>query len=151
MQVGQCHPPWTFTQGIIILLRSKQYHHICFVVRLTIAATIVDLKSRSLPSTSVHDPPRIELIVSRYKCRICNKFKLANLFSGKELNRFCDRVTSGQKLNEISAKLRCRNCAGEGVAELECQGHCGVTKSINEFSRTQRSNHSLNIVSQILQ
>lgn len=42
-------------------------------------------------------------------------------------------------INGVTAKLRCRTCAGQQVYELDCQGPCGKTKPLQCFSKSQRT------------
>ncbi len=76
--------------------------------------------------------------VIRYQCRICEKWKPKELYSNKELNTYTYKVGQGQRLNGVTADLRCRTCSGQQVAEYECNGTCGQTKPIAAFSKSAR-------------
>ncbi|KAG9248159.1 Stc1 domain-containing protein [Calycina marina] len=82
------------------------------------------------------------LIADQFKCKHCMKWKSNTNFSNNEIKKFQakyynshpNRRTDGQ-----SAELRCRPCCGEQVHELTCEGQCGETKPLEEFSKTQRT------------
>ena len=43
-----------------------------------------------------------------------------------------------QRVSNISAKLRCRNCTGDQTQELLCTGPCALWKGLEDFSKNQR-------------
>ncbi|KFY33671.1 hypothetical protein V494_07424 [Pseudogymnoascus sp. VKM F-4513 (FW-928)] len=75
-----------------------------------------------------------------FKCRVCSKIKPANNdhYSKKELKPLASRATYGKPVTTFNANVRCRNCSGENVFELQCQ-NCLVTKSKDDFSYSQRT------------
>ncbi|TQS38730.1 hypothetical protein Golomagni_00759 [Golovinomyces magnicellulatus] len=78
-------------------------------------------------------------LLLRFLCRVCEKWKGKKQFSNKELDRFIYQTTQrGAKLTSISARLRCRGCAGGPAQELECLGPCAETKLLSAFSKSAR-------------
>lgn len=75
----------------------------------------------------------------RFLCRDCNAWKTSEGFSKREQSNFRYKKLSDPGLNGVRAKLRCRKCIGEPVQELLCQGQCGIWKSLDKFSKSQRS------------
>ncbi|RDW82112.1 hypothetical protein BP6252_03224 [Coleophoma cylindrospora] len=68
----------------------------------------------------------------------CNKRKDPHSFSQKEINAYLYKVSTGIRLNAITAKMCCRTCKGEQVHEMECEGPCGLVKVLDDFSKAQR-------------
>ncbi|KAH8599137.1 Stc1 domain-containing protein [Bisporella sp. PMI_857] len=81
-------------------------------------------------------------IPAKFKCRDCGKFKEPQLFSNKEQKNYLQAYASNHNITGISAKLRCRACAGEQVTELQCEGQCGQWKPLDKFSKAQRTRGS---------
>ena len=65
-------------------------------------------------------------------------FKLNAHFSNKELNNYRNQVGNGRQLDTTLARLRCRECSGAQLQELQCEGPCGKWKSLDGFSKSQR-------------
>jgi hypothetical protein len=81
---------------------------------------------------------------------LCEKFKGPENFSNKELNDYRHKKLVNKSTNEISAKLRCRQCSGAQVQELQCEGHCGNWLPLSEFSKSSRTNGTyVNISTQL--
>ncbi|KAH7399993.1 hypothetical protein BKA64DRAFT_642147 [Cadophora sp. MPI-SDFR-AT-0126] len=78
--------------------------------------------------------------LAKYKCRVCEKWKETASFSNKELGSYSNKVACGNKLNGITAKLRCRNCSGGALTEKFCEGPCRTWKDLQKFSKSARSN-----------
>ncbi|RKF55386.1 hypothetical protein GcM1_224085 [Golovinomyces cichoracearum] len=75
----------------------------------------------------------------KFLCRVCEKWKGKKQFSNKELDKFIYHTTQrGAKLTSITARLRCRGCAGGPAQELECLGPCAETKLLSAFSKSAR-------------
>ena len=78
------------------------------------------------------------LIVSRYFCTRCKKWKGKELYSNKQLRQYQWNKAEDNRLNGITAKLSCSACSQQ-VHERQCEGHCGEWKPLDEFSKVQRS------------
>ncbi|KAH8811759.1 Stc1 domain-containing protein [Xylogone sp. PMI_703] len=77
-------------------------------------------------------------LLPKYKCRICEKFKHPASYSKKELNSYTNAIANRIPVTAITARLRCRECAGNQVNELQCEGPCGIWKDLESFSKNQR-------------
>ncbi|RFU26038.1 hypothetical protein B7463_g10306, partial [Scytalidium lignicola] len=77
-------------------------------------------------------------LLPKYKCRICEKFKHPAGFSKRELNTYTNSIVNRIPVTAISARLRCRECSGNQVSELQCEGPCGTWKDLESFSKNQR-------------
>ena len=66
-------------------------------------------------------------------------FKAPADFSNKEIKDYQFKKVAMPHINGVTAKLRCRPCAGEQVHELQCEGPCGETKPLDCFSKAQRT------------
>lgn len=78
-------------------------------------------------------------LLPKYLCRICKLMKDNTQFSKKEHKDWSMKKLTNPRLNEITAQLRCRQCSGQQVTELQCQGQCGEWKPLDKFSKSQRS------------
>ncbi|KAH7351085.1 hypothetical protein BKA65DRAFT_476430 [Rhexocercosporidium sp. MPI-PUGE-AT-0058] len=79
-------------------------------------------------------------LLDKYRCRVCEKWKEPASFSNKELNDFTYKYANGTRLNGITARLRCRVCAGGSVTEKQCEGACKMWKDLQKFSKSARRN-----------
>ncbi|KAK6602645.1 hypothetical protein H4I95_06582 [Botrytis cinerea] len=77
----------------------------------------------------------------KFKCRYCNIFKTKGCFSKKEIGPLERDVARnpGMRLDPISPLLRCMECKGGQVMERQCEGPCSKIKTLDMFSKSQRS------------
>jgi hypothetical protein len=90
----------------------------------------------------LHDPfEGYSLTPDRFKCKDCRKWKSNKEYSKNQTALFQAKAANygpASRPNSISAGLRCRMCVGDVIMELQCTGPCGLYKSLDEFSKTQR-------------
>ncbi|KAL2350225.1 Stc1 domain-containing protein [Cryomyces antarcticus] len=73
----------------------------------------------------------------KIRCTSCKKHKPQIQYSNKQMADLRHAIfTRG---SGATTKIRCRNCTGTQVTELECVG-CDTVKGLDEFSRTHRRN-----------
>ncbi|KAI9738439.1 MAG: hypothetical protein M1818_005336 [Claussenomyces sp. TS43310] len=84
----------------------------------------------------IKDVPLLE----SYLCRECGRMKAPSQFSNRELATYKYKKSNKLPVNKITAKLRCRLCAGEQRHELQCQGPCGTYRDLDRFSKNARKN-----------
>ncbi|KAF7953008.1 hypothetical protein EAE96_006230 [Botrytis aclada] len=77
----------------------------------------------------------------KFKCRYCNVFKTKDCFSKKEIDSYANQLARnpGMKLDPINSLLRCISCKGGQLTERQCEGPCSKWKSLDMFSKAQRS------------
>ncbi|KAF7883372.1 uncharacterized protein EAF02_005292 [Botrytis sinoallii] len=77
----------------------------------------------------------------KIKCRHCNIFKTKDCFSKKEISSYANQYAQnpGMKLDPIKSLLRCMGCKGGQASERQCEGPCSKWKSLDQFSKAQRS------------
>ncbi|KAF7927092.1 hypothetical protein BELL_1267g00020 [Botrytis elliptica] len=77
----------------------------------------------------------------KFKCRHCNIFKTKDCFSKKEISSYANQYAQnpGMKLDPIKSLLRCMGCKGGQASERQCEGPCSKWKSLDQFSKAQRS------------
>ncbi|PSS20516.1 hypothetical protein M430DRAFT_41821, partial [Amorphotheca resinae ATCC 22711] len=78
----------------------------------------------------------------QFKCRQCDHWKNPISFSNKEIKDYQFKKYNLDSINGVTARLRCRTCAGEQFHELQCEGPCGIWKSLDNFSKAQRTRGS---------
>lgn len=78
-----------------------------------------------------------ELIRSyRVKCIVCNKNLLPGRYSNNQLKKYKESIYYRGEFN--AERPRCLPCTATPGSELQCV-HCGVFKSLEEFSKNARS------------
>ncbi|KAF7887565.1 hypothetical protein EAF00_009859 [Botryotinia globosa] len=77
----------------------------------------------------------------KFKCRHCNIFKTKDCFSKKEISSYANQYAQnpGMSLDPVKSLLRCIGCKGGQVSERQCEGPCSKWKSLDQFSKSQRS------------
>ncbi|EPQ65903.1 Bgt-2088 [Blumeria graminis f. sp. tritici] len=73
-----------------------------------------------------------------FLCRVCEKWVGKGHYSNKEIDKYAYKFSRGNRITPISARLRCRSCAGEPSLERECFGPCGEIKPLDQFSKSSR-------------
>lgn len=76
-----------------------------------------------------------------FLCRICMHVKGKNLFSKKEYVAYQAKafLNPGRKHLDQHCAIICRNCAGQPLVELACQGPCARVVGLDDFAKNQRS------------
>lgn len=65
------------------------------------------------------------------------------MFSKKEQKNWQNKKLMNPRIGgDASSGMRCSGCSGQQIHELKCEGHCGLVKSLDEFSRAQRTRGS---------
>ncbi|CCU82897.1 unnamed protein product [Blumeria hordei] len=80
-----------------------------------------------------YQPPK-----AGFLCRVCEKWVGKGHYSKKEIDKYAYKISRGNRTTPISARLRCRSCAGEPSLERECLGPCGEIKPLDQFSKSSR-------------
>ncbi|KAF5875172.1 uncharacterized protein Bfra_003625 [Botrytis fragariae] len=77
----------------------------------------------------------------RFKCRHCNIYKTKDCFSKKEIASYANQFARnpGMTLDPVNSLLRCFGCKGGQASERQCEGPCSKWKSLDQFSKAQRS------------
>ncbi|TGO23895.1 hypothetical protein BPAE_0118g00220 [Botrytis paeoniae] len=77
----------------------------------------------------------------KFKCRNCNIYKTKSCFSNTEIAGYANQFAQNPSmtLDPIKSLLRCRGCKGGQASERQCEGPCSKWKSLDQFSKAQRS------------
>ena len=74
----------------------------------------------------------------KLKCKGCNKLKVNDAYSQRQLLDFKQRLARNPGLaSETIASVTCRTCTGGQVTELECT-QCNQVKALECFTKAQR-------------
>ncbi|EXF83487.1 hypothetical protein CFIO01_10162 [Colletotrichum fioriniae PJ7] len=79
-------------------------------------------------------------MAEKYRCKIGGEWKPMSGFSKKQQKLVQDKLDRHAKVNRANTGMVCRVHSGEPVNELRCEGPCDEIKTLDQFSKNNRTN-----------
>lgn len=78
------------------------------------------------------------LTTSRIRCDVGKEWKSPEAFSKNKLHQFSNSMRRNKKVTAANSGIPCRMHSGEPETMLKCNGPCGKTYGLDNFSRNTR-------------
>ncbi|KAK1481374.1 hypothetical protein CCUS01_04486 [Colletotrichum cuscutae] len=81
-----------------------------------------------------------ENMAEKYRCKIGGEWKPMSGFSKKQQKLVQDKLDRHARVNRANTGMVCRIHSGEPVNEIRCEGPCDEIKTLDQFSKNNRTN-----------
>ncbi|KAK1674419.1 Stc1 domain-containing protein [Colletotrichum godetiae] len=79
-------------------------------------------------------------MAEKYRCKIGGEWKPMSGFSKKQQKLVHDKLDRHARVNRANTGMVCRIHSGEPVNEISCEGPCDEIKTLDQFSKNNRTN-----------